>query len=56
MQSVRYCFLPFKEDESIKSVYDIGGYSLKGMDVYYSLHYSRVCRGVALQRKAKSKT
>jgi REP element-mobilizing transposase RayT len=43
-------------NEGIKSAYDSGGYSMKEIGSYYHLHYSRVSRIIAQQRKAKDKT
>lgn len=43
-------------NESIKSAYDSGGYSMKEIGSYYHLHYSRVSRIIAQQRQAKDKT
>jgi REP element-mobilizing transposase RayT len=43
-------------NEGITSAYNSGGYSMKEIGNYYQLHYSRVSRIIARQRKAKGKT
>jgi len=56
VSGIAFCPLKKIKNESVKSAYDIGGYSLNKIGVYYNLHYSRVCKILELQRKAKSKT
>ena len=43
-------------NEAIELAYVSGGYSMKEIGDYYHLHYSRVSRIIAQQRKAKDKT
>jgi len=45
-----------RRNQSIKSAYDSGGYSIKEIGSYYHLNYSRVSRMIAQQRKTKHKT
>jgi len=43
-------------NDAIKLAYARGGYSMKEIGDYYRLHYSRMSRIIAQQRKAKGKT
>jgi len=43
-------------NEGIKLAYASGGYSMKDIGDYYHLHYSRISRIIAQQRKVKDNT